>query len=189
MQAIRKLCFGVRLSRGFQLVKLPVMTIARLLRPHTRRPGPRRCGLTLIDTVITVLIIGILSAVAAPKLADTLHRYRAESAAKRIKADLGWVRQHAISSSSAQTVQFVPASDNYTISGLDDLNHGGQVYAVDLTEYPYNATLVSASLGADSDVQFDRYGQPDSGGTITVQCGSFQQTVTIDLDTGKATIP
>ncbi len=157
-----------------------------------RRSGPRtrgRNGVTLIDVVITVLIIGILAAGASPKFANTLHRIRAESAARRIIVDLELARQNAMSSSATQTVQFTPATDDYTLSGMTDLDHSSQTYSVDLAAAPYNAVLVSATLGGDSDVQFDYYGQPDSGGTITVKSGGFQQTVTVDPDTGKASIP
>ena len=158
-----------------------------------RRSGPRRTprrpGFTLVDLVVTVLIIGILAAVAAPKFADTLHRTRAESAAKRIKVDLGLARQNAISRSSTQTVQFTPATDDYILPGMADLDHSSQPYSVDLTAAPYKAVLVSATLGGDSDVQFDQYGQPDSGGTITVESAAFQKTVTVDPDTGLASIP
>lgn len=107
----------------------------------------------------------------------------------RIKADLGLVRQHAVASSSTQTVQFSTATNSYNIPGLPDLNHAGGAYAVNLTSYPYNAVLASASMGGDSIVQFDRYGQPDSGGTVVVESGGFQKNVVIDPDTGKATIP
>ncbi len=149
----------------------------------------RRAGFTLVELVITVLIMGILAAVAAPKFADTLHRTRVESAAKRIKVDLGLARQNAISRSSTQTVQFTPATDDYTLPGMADLDHSSQTYSVDLAAAPYNAVLVSATLGGDSDVQFDQYGQPDSGGTITVESGAFKKTVTVDPDTGQASIP
>lgn len=162
-----------------------IIAVSRCRRPA----GAGRAGFTFLDLVITVLIIGILSAVAAPKFADTLHRTRAEAAARRIKADLGFVRQTAISESATLSVSFTPASNDYSIPGLPDLNRPGQTYAVALNSPPYDATLVSATLGADSDVQFDRYGKPDSGGLITVESGGYQQTVTVDPETGKASIP
>lgn len=155
-------------------------------RQHRRRP---RSGFTLPDVLISVLIIGILAAVAGPKYAKTVKLLRAESAAKRIKVDLGLARQNAISSSAAQTVQFTPSTDSYTLPGMADLNHSSQTYSVDLAAVPYDVVLVSATLGADTDIQFDQYGQPDSGGTITVQSGNFLQTVTVDPDTGRARIP
>jgi prepilin-type N-terminal cleavage/methylation domain-containing protein len=144
-------------------------------------------GFSLVEIVVVMLILGIMAAVAAPKFASALHQYRAEAAATRIKADLGLVRQHAIATSSQQKVQFSVATNGYNMPGLPDLNHAGQAYAVDLAVYPYHAELESTSLGGDSLLQFDRYGKPDGGGTITVRSGEYQRTVTIDPETGKAT--
>ncbi len=149
----------------------------------------RRGGFTLIEIVIVVLIIGIMAAISAPKFADTLHRCRVDSAVKRVKVDLSLVRQHAISSSSTQSAQFSPATDDYELSGLMSQDHAGTTLGVNLADPPYSAELVSASFGADSVVEFDRYGQPDSGGTVVVQSGGYQQTLTVDPATGKASIP
>ncbi len=151
--------------------------------------GTARRAFTLIDLVVTMLIIGILTAVAAPKFASALHRTRVEQAAKRIQIDLRYARQNAISRSSNLIVQFNSATDSYTIPALPDLNRPGRPYSVALQSAPYSATLVSASLGLDSDILFDRFGNPDSGGTITVASGGYLQTVTIDPETGKAASP
>ncbi len=59
-------------------------------RHRSRRPLHH--GFTMMDLVITMLIIGILAAVAAPKFVDSLHRMRAEAAAKRIMVDLSYAQ-------------------------------------------------------------------------------------------------
>ncbi len=148
-----------------------------------------RRGWTLLDVTVTVLIIGVLSAIVTPRFLDAVDRHRAKAAAERIKADLSWARQEAMSRSSGITVQFIPNATRYEIPQLVDPNHSGQSYAVDLSADPYGSSRVTALLGNDSLVQFDRFGQPDSGGTVTVQAGAFQQTVTLVPIRGVATIP
>ena len=147
-----------------------------------------RSGLSLLDVVISVLIIGVLAASAGPRFAGTLEFYRAQSAAERIQADLGLARESARSNSSPVAVQFSPATDDYTIPAISHLDSPGLTYAVDI-DAAYDAEIVSAVLGGDSVLTFDRYGQPDSGGTVTVQSGGTQQTVTVDSDTGRGSIP
>lgn len=168
---------------------LRTMALMRIATPISTSPGPARRGLTLIDTVLTVLIIGIMAAAAAPRFLGLLSSRRVDAAAKRIQADLARTRQYAISTSAAQTMQFNPAGETYTVPGMTDIDRRNETYSVALNAYPYNSNLVSAAIGGDTTLQFDRFGTPDSGGTITVESGGSQQTVTIAPETGRATIP
>ena len=153
------------------------------------RPVRGRFGFTMVDVVITVLIIGIMAAVAVPRFVDSLHRHRADAAAAKIQADLEYARRTAMARSTQLTVQFAAASNDYTLVGIDRPDRVGESYHVTLSDHPFESTLVSASLGGDEAVQFNQYGVPDSGGTITVKSGSYQQTITLNADTGHARVP
>ena len=154
-------------------------------------PGFRRRGLTMIELTVVVLIIGIITAVAAPRFAEAMVRYRADAAAKRVAADLNFARRIAKTSGKSQAVTFSLITNSYGLPGVTDLNHSSRTYSVDLTETGYPATLVSVSFGKsgmDTMVTFDRYGRPDAGGSVVVQSGSEQRTINLDAMTGKASI-
>jgi Tfp pilus assembly protein FimT len=72
----------------------------------------QRQGFTLADLMITVLILGILSAVTAPKMMNTMGRLQVEAAAKHVAADLRYARQLAKVHGTNQSVTFTPASNS-----------------------------------------------------------------------------
>ena len=146
-------------------------------------------GFTLIELVIVLLITAILAAVVTPKFFSSLWFHRAESASRRVKLDLQMARNRAKAASATQTVQFDSATHSYVVPGLADLDHPDSQYKVDLTKYPYQAQIVSVDFGGDEQVSFDRFGLPDSGGTILVKSGPEQRTVSIEATSGQVTIP
>lgn len=156
---------------------------------ESQRNSLGRAGLTLVDVTVTMLVLGIMASSSIPAFSSFLLQARADSAAKRIRADLELARQTAIAESSTTTVSFSPMTGSYSVTGVDHPDHPGQAYAVDLNTYPYNSTMPVVSFGVGSTVQFNRYGTPDFGGNLQVQSGSATQTVTVDPDTGNASVP
>jgi MSHA pilin protein MshC len=154
---------------------------------HSARPIRR--AFSLVELVIVVLILGIISATAAPKFARSLRQSRLDAACLRVKADLNLARQTAISRSSSQSLQFTNGSATYTLPGMTHPDHPSLAYSVNLSGEPYGATVSAATFGGSSTVQFDRFGQPTAGGTVTVAVGTSTKTVTVEATNGVVTIP
>src|SRR4051794_5468486 len=107
---------------------------SRLLNGAPR--SRRRCAFTIIELVIVILIMSILTAVAAPTFFDSLLFHRVESAARRVKADLELARTQARLTSASQSITFV--NSVYTLSNTKNLDRPSTIYSVDLTKPPYS---------------------------------------------------
>ena len=135
------------------------------------------------------MLMGIVAAAVLPRFSDALQRNRVTSAARRICADLRLARNTAIASSASKRIDFNVLQHSYTLVGVNSLDKPGTDYSQNLSGATYSTTIVSANLGGDASLSFDIYGRPDSGGTIVVQSGGTQATVTVSSATGEATTP
>lgn len=162
----------------------------------SRRPGPSRAafaldrarGFTLLEVLMVMAIGAILAAMAAPRYGRALARYRVETAARRVQADLTYARQRARTLSQSVTVSFDAAAETYSIVGMADPDHKAAAYTVDLARSPYEGAIVSLDFGGRSVVTFSGYGVPDSSGDVKVGSGNFSKTVHVDGATGEASI-
>ena len=161
-----------------------------------RRPGmgssPRLAppgGYSAVELVIVIMLIGIFSAVAIPRYVDSLSAYRADAAARRIVVDVHQARNEAENSSSSRTIAFTVAENGYQLNDTAGLNRASAGYVVRLAGDLYQAKLASVDFSGASEVTFDGFGRPDTGGTIVVQSGNHVRTIVVNGETGKATIP
>jgi len=145
-------------------------------------------GFSLLEIVLVLAIIVTLAAIAAPRYAASLARYQADLAARRIKADIEQAQLSAKAASTSISIEFFVSDNKYEIPGLSALNGSSGSYAVELSARPYAAALVSAEFGGDAELIFNGWGMPDSSGTVILTVGSEQRTVTVNGETGKATV-
>lgn len=149
---------------------------------HTHR------GFSLAELAVVLVITAIISAMIIPRYSNSLALRRVEGAARRIVADLAFAQRHAKATSASQTVRFTVISARYRLEGMSDIDHGPGGYFVLLAKEPYGVSMKSADFGGDNKVVFDVFGVPDNGGSVVIQSGHHVRTITVDADTGKATV-
>jgi prepilin-type N-terminal cleavage/methylation domain-containing protein len=153
-------------------------------------PSPRR-SFTLIELVMVLLIIALISAIAAPRLSGSVSRHRAQAAARMIVQGFALARSEARARSAPRYVHFHVDDDSFVISGASTATPGAAANTdvISLRREPYLSGLLSADLGGDASVMFDIFGRPDSGGSVVVGCGDWTFSVALDAESGKASMP
>lgn len=150
---------------------------------NRRRRGGRR-GASLLELTFVILVVGILAAVAQPRYAAALARYRIDAAAERIAADLRYGSILARTTSRPVTVRFFSAGGaSYRFDAVADPRQAGLVadpaepstwYFVDLTAEPYGVALSGSHV-----CTFDIHGMADRDQQITVGVGANTRTVSL----------
>lgn len=146
-------------------------------------------GISIIELLAVIIIMGILAAVALPRFSNSLNEFRASAAAKRIIADLTLAQSTAYSTSSPKTVTFNVTSSQYDVAGVRSLDRASGVYRVSLVGSPYLSTLLSVwGLSGSQSITFDGYGRPNKGGQIVLASGGIRKTIVVEPILGTMVI-
>lgn len=124
----------------------------------------QQIGFTLTELMITVAILGILTAMAAPSFSSALERRKIIAAAEAIQSDLRWARGEAIKRNTDVTVTFTPGAASawsYTITPASK--------TVNSAAIPDFENVALAENFNSDDTQFDNTrGTSNDAGTVTL---------------------
>jgi type IV fimbrial biogenesis protein FimT len=93
------------------------MNVAMIL-PTT--PSTARHGFTLVELMITVVVLAVLAAIAVPSMREFIARQRVESIAKELATDLRYLRTQAIQRQLPVQIRFGSNTDTtcYVLFGF-----------------------------------------------------------------------
>jgi prepilin-type N-terminal cleavage/methylation domain-containing protein len=149
-----------------------------LRRPRAAVFNPGSAGMTLIELVMVLVIIGTLSAVAIPRIDWALFpKASVDGAAYLIASDIRYTQEFAMANRVSKRVIFTSGSSVYTFQPSHSLDPSGQLPA-------------GVTIGNNLTVTFNSLGEPitGGGGSVAVSGGGQSKTVGIVNYTGKVNI-
>lgn len=128
-------------------------------------------GLTLIEVVAILIIIGVLAAVVTIRFTGTSTIYL-RGAAEMIQADIRYAQAVAMTKNITKSINFVPGATSYTVDS-------------EVRELPSRVIITVGGL-----FTFDSLGEPTAGGgqSVSVSGGTNTNTITVVNYTGKVSI-
>lgn len=130
----------------------------RLPPPHAAQRHGLQRGMTLIELMTTIAVLGVLMAIAAPSFNPMMERYRVRQAAEELQATLYYARSEAIK-----------RSGNVALAADSNWSNGWKVTAgsdeLQVTDAPSKITITQSN--SKNTLFFDRWGMisETAGGT------------------------
>lgn len=148
------------------------------LRTHHSELSLSQSGMTIIEMIAVMLIIGILAAVVIPKV-DYLTSTgpSVDGAAYMVASDIRYAQEFAMANRVLKSVIFNSGSSVYTFSPISSLDPSGQL--------PSGVTINN-----NYTITFNSLGEPiaGGGGSVTVTGGGQTRTISVVNYTGKVNI-
>ena len=146
-------------------------------------------GFTLVELIITIMLLAILGVAAFTRLRDSTGPIRLRAAIDQITSDIELSKSFAMARHDTITIVYNSGSDNYQIfsgptgsrtalSNFPGSNNG----TVSLAGLEYTGVDISAvSFNGGNELSFDPWGNALSGGTVTL---NGTEVITIHSLTG-----
>jgi len=148
-------------------------------------------GYSIIELVLVMLIVGILAAITVPKVSGLAEDIREKAVVERLNEDLNYLRSMAISYHDTTWLVVDQAQNQYGLyigptvgtRVLVPDPQTGESFVLDLDSAYQDVVISSVNFGGASEVSFNWWGTPSSGGTVVL---NSSRTITLIAETGMA---
>ena len=148
-------------------------------------------GLTLVETMLVLLLLGIATTLALPAFDSVRTGAKIDGAAAWLLGDIRYAQSLAIRTQKTCTIAFDPVNETYRL-----LDQNGIVVQHPLTRQAYQVNfnamqqfkgidLVAATFGASSNLSFGTLGAPQTGGVVTLRYANRQRAINVLYPSGR----
>lgn len=151
-------------------------------------------GFTMTELIVVIALLGVASAVAIPLFSGNTAHY-AQTAARSISHDIQYAQDLAVTTQSPITLSITSSGYEYSLKDNSGaiLTHpvDRKPFTVNFQDDPNISRLtIDVNFGGATEVVFDAFGTPNTGGTITLSHSSMASDVVLTLHaaTGSVTV-
>lgn len=161
------------------------------MRPCASSSLPRSgtaLGVSLMEVLVTIAIIGILALVAVPSYNGMIEGQRLRGAAEALASDLRWARSEAIKRSAQVRVGFTTGS-SWAYAVTADANRNGNfdddvpVKVISSADFP-SVRLDSVAFGGDAQTVFEPVRATATAGTAFLSTAMSSARVSLSAAGG-----
>lgn len=147
----------------------------------------RTCGFTLVELIMTMVIVGILAAVVAPRFFDN-NVFQSRGFADQVQASLRYAQKVAIAQRRFVCVAFTANSVTLTVGATAACGTALQSPTGDAA-YVIIAPAGVAFAAVPAGFSFDALGAPSFGAPVAINIAGAANPITVEAGTGYVHSP
>lgn len=146
----------------------------------------RRGGFSLLELLLVMAIVAVVAVMAAPRYASSVQVYRARSAARQVASDIARAQAMARATSAEQRVSVDAAQRRVVLPDLPTAD--GSTHVTWLDRGAFRSRIAEVDFDGGTELRFDGYGMPSTGGRVVVQTGDVSLAVVVHPVSGQAKV-
>jgi MSHA pilin protein MshC len=157
-------------------------------RMFGRMMSDNQCGFTLVELIMTMIIVGILGAVVAPRLLST-NVFQSRGFADQVQASLRYAQKEAIAQHRYVCVAFSSNSITLTINTTPVCPGGNLASPSGGTTYSVPAPTGITFSPTPTGFYFDALGKPSFPTSQTIIVSGAPNNIVVETETGYVHSP